>query len=189
MILGERPLYPGQVHPRLVLAILAAAASFAVGCGADEVETPVAATPTPIAEPDISEKLGLNIVDNRAIDERKAGTPERGLLEWWQAMQFGDATGVDELTAAATVTALSDRVISQVADRAGPGLGRPEIIRTTVTGANARLRVAMLRYKNNRLDPDGTQRFTLRLSRDGDRWKFADTRFLRNLARGYGIRV
>jgi hypothetical protein len=97
--------------------------------------------------PDVERVMPPAIVTDGDIAAAKAGTPQRALLEWWQAYQFTDAAAVESLTAKATVDAVGAQQLERLVSLRGSTLQGIHILGTTRTGDTATVRAALLVFQ------------------------------------------
>jgi hypothetical protein len=144
------------------LALLVVAAAWSIsGCG-DSGDGATTST-------DVSEQLPPNVVSEADIDAQEDGSPQRALLEWWQAFQFGDVQTVLDLTDPATVHKFGPDRIEEFTLTAGQSLGKPKLLKTIPHGETASVRVLILTITDEAKQPDETIR-TIVLKRDGGAW-------------------
>ena len=121
-----------------------------------------------------------NIVSNADIRRTKPATPERTILTWAQAIQFGDLTAVEAAYSARVRRTVPPERLRRAAKVISSLLGHPEIVNVSRQGDSARVRVALVSY-----DAEGKRvleptTFPLRLE-DG-RWLIDDSALLLNTA-------
>ena len=162
------------------------------GCGGgDSRDTP---SPAPQGDgQDLQASLPPNVVKDDAIDRYRDGSPEQTMLEWWQAFQFRDVNLVTALTDPEVVKVIGRERLSLLIRRVGSGLQGIRILGRHREGRLASIRVALLSFtpKKGETTPPSTptgltpSTISLRL-RDGA-WVFADSSYLRDLARARGL--
>ena len=142
-------------------------------CGADRSErdgaSKAAAGPPP-----------TNLVTNAAIRRTTPRTPERTILTWAQAVQFGDVRSARAAYAPRVRRAYSDARLDGDAERIGALLGRPEIVNKTVLDGLALVRVVLVSYAADHTRHEQPTTFALRQV-DG-RWLMDDVRLLLDTA-------
>ena len=116
------------------------------------------------------------------IAQHKKGTPERALLEWWQAFQFHDARTVKALTSRDTRKAIGPHALANLVHLTGlPGIA---ILDSTTTGNTALLQAGLLNFQPPGpgepppREPTGSQPATFTMARERGRWVFDQADFL-----------
>ena len=133
---------------------------------------------------DVVDVLPPTIVRDGEILEQPKGSPERALLEWWQAYQFSDLRAVEELTAEATIDGVGEDNLTALVELPGPGLNGIEIVEASESGDTATVEAALLNFtpkapgKPVPDKPTASVPETLTMQNDGGEWLFADTEFL-----------
>jgi hypothetical protein len=134
---------------------------------------------------DAGETFPPQVVRDSEIEAQEAGSPERALLEWWQAFQFADAAGVEARTSKTTLDTLGDRQLAQLVKTRGQGFQGVEVLGATENGSNASLRAALLTFQPEKkgapppTTPTRSRPTTFAMKKEGGEWVFADTAFLR----------
>lgn len=116
------------------------------------------------------------------VDIRRTApaTPERAILMWAQAVQFGDLAAVESAYTRRVREAVSPARLRGSAAVVSAALGRPEIVFVSVGRQRARVRVALVSY-----DADGRrseQPTTFHLRREDGRWRLDDADLLLDTA-------
>ena len=145
-------------------------------CGSDRSERDTA----PAAPARTAPERPTNIVGNDDIRRTTPGTPQRSIMTWAQAVQFGDLAAVRSAYSARVRRTVGDARIDAAAREVAAVLGRPEIVAPIVTGNRARVRVALLSF-----DAQGRryqQPTTFVLRREDGRWRLDDARLLLDAA-------
>ena len=131
---------------------------------------------------DVVKLLPPQTVLDGDIAEHKKGTPERALLEWWQAFQFHDPRTVTGLTSRATRKAIGPHALADVVRRTGlPGIA---ILGVSVDGDTALVQAGMLNFNPPRRgappprEPTGSQPATFKLVKERGGWVFDQPDFL-----------
>ena len=116
------------------------------------------------------------------IREHRRGTPDRALLEWWQAFQFHDVTTVKALTSRATLKAIGPHSLADLVRRTGlPGVA---VLDASTDGDTAVIQAALLNFQPPERGappprkPTGSQPATFKMAMGRGRWVFDDTEFL-----------
>jgi hypothetical protein len=155
----------------------------ATGKPAGEVEAEHASTiKSHIDSSDVVKLLPPQTVLDGDIATHRKGTPERALLEWWQAFQFHDALTVRALTSRATRRAIGPHALADVVRRTGlPGLS---ILGVSVNGDTALVQAGILNFQPPKpgapppREPTGSQATTFKLVKERGAWVFDQTDFL-----------
>jgi hypothetical protein len=130
------------------------------------------------------------VVRDSEIEAQDSGSPERALLEWWQAFQFGDARGVVALTSPATLNAIGDRQLAQLVRTRGKGLQGLEVLGASEDGTGASIRAGLLTFQPEKkgapppTTPTASKPTTFAMIKQGDKWLFRETAFLEPMAEG-----
>jgi len=123
-------------------------------------------------------QLNRNLVDQADIASVKAGTPERTVLEWFQAVQFDDIGGVRQLTAPNALKKLSpDKLAADIAAVA-PAMAKPSVVSRRLGPSLAAVRVLLLSYTRGHAKPVLAIPATLVLVRVHGRWLMSDLSLL-----------
>jgi hypothetical protein len=131
-----------------------------------------------------------HVVRTSEIEAQESGSPERALLEWWQAFQFGDAQGVIARTAPATVNAIGEPQLAQLVRTRGQGLQGVEVLGATEDGDAASVRAGLLQFQPERegapppTTPTASRPITFAMIKEGDEWLFRETSYLEPMAEG-----
>jgi hypothetical protein len=130
------------------------------------------------------------VVTDSEIEAQESGSPERALLEWWQAFQFGDARGVAARTSKATLNAIGDRQLAQLVKTRGQGLQGIEVLGATEDGDGASVRAGLLTFQPKKEGepppetPTASRPTTFGMTKEGDEWLFRETAFLEPMVEG-----
>lgn len=133
------------------------------------------------------EAFAPNIVTDSDIEAQEDGTPERALLEWWQAFQFQDTATVEALTSPGTVDDISDKKLAELVKTRGPGLQGIEVLGATEDGDTASVRAGLLTFTPEKsgepppTEPTTSTPATFALTNEGGEWLFDDTAYLEPL--------
>jgi hypothetical protein len=131
-----------------------------------------------------------HVVRDSEIEAQESGSPERALLEWWQAFQFGDARGVEALTSEATLNAIGDRQLAQLVRTRGQGLQGIEVLGASEDGNGASVRAGLLTFQPEKkgdptpTTPTASRPTTFAMIKQGDEWLFRETAFLEPILEG-----
>jgi hypothetical protein len=167
----------GPRAPRLlVAAVLALLAAALVACGSDDDEGSNGGNGG-------GPPLTPNIVTNEDVDAQQEGSPERGLLEWWQAFQFQDVAAVESLTSEETLDDIGDKQLRKLVEARGKGLQGLEVLGSSESGDTASVRAGLLTFQPEEGEPPpdeptSSTPATFELVNEGDEWLFNDTAFL-----------
>lgn len=124
------------------------------------------------------------IVRDGEILEQQKGTPERALLEWWQAYQFSDVEDVKSLTSQDTIDAIGDDELTQLVELPGPGIGGIEVLGSSEDGDSASIEAGLLVFTPEKpgeppsAEPTSSTPQTFAMQKEGGEWRFAATEFL-----------
>jgi len=131
---------------------------------------------------DVVRTFPPNIVLDGDIAAEKKGSPERALLEWWQAYQFRDSTTLLSLTSEAAVDATGEAELVELVNASG--LQGIEILDVSESGNSAVVNVGLLTFTPENpgepppREPTNSVPETFAMvSEDGD-WKFDQTDYL-----------
>jgi hypothetical protein len=131
---------------------------------------------------DVVKLFPPSIVLDGDIREHRKGTPERALLEWWQAFQFHDVTTVKALTSPATLKAVGPHSLADLVRLTGlPGVS---VLGSTTTGDTAVVQGAQLNFQPPSpgapppREPTGSQPTTWKMAMGRGEWLFDDIEFL-----------
>jgi hypothetical protein len=117
-----------------------------------------------------------NIVSNANIRSTRPGTPQRAIMTWAQAVQYGDLASVREAYTQRVRGAVPLARMNAAAKLVGSLLGRPEIITTILDGPRARVRTALVSFGAG--GQRSQQPTTFLLRREGGRWLLDDAALL-----------
>lgn len=139
--------------------------------------------------------LPPSIVRDEAIREQKQGSPTRALLEWWQALQFGDVEVSVRLMTPAAVRALGRRRFERLVRQVGPGLPGINVVSWRVFDNVCSIRVELLSFAPSKGDrkpsvkptSSSPSSFVMRQGSQRRKWLFNDAAFLRQLAKNANI--
>jgi hypothetical protein len=130
------------------------------------------------------------VVRDTEIEAQDSGSPERALLEWWQAFQFGDAQGVLARTSQATINALGRRELAELVRTRGQGLQGIEVLGASEDGNRASIRAGLLQFQAEKrgepppTTPTASRPTTFAMSKEGDEWLFRETAYLEPMVEG-----
>jgi hypothetical protein len=134
--------------------------------------------------------LPPHVVRDSEIEAQESGSPQRALLEWWQSFQFGDARGVEALTSEATLNAIGTHQLTQLVKTRGQGLQGIEVLGATEDGNAASIRAGLLSFQPEKkgdptpTTPTASRPTTFAMTKQGDKWLFRETAFLKPLVEG-----
>jgi len=122
-------------HRCLVAVVCAAAAN---GCSGDangaKDAAPAATVPTRFTAEKQPATVPANIVTDDAAAKEKAGSPQRALLDWWQAVQFRDVRTARSLTSDAAVRRVGYTRFRKMVLGVGDGLPGLQIVNSRERG-------------------------------------------------------
>jgi hypothetical protein len=125
-----------------------------------------------------------NIITDADIAATEAGTPERGLLDWWQAYQFADPATAAELTSKDTLKEVGEPEFAHVVETRGPGLPGIEILDVTEEGDAATVRVGVLAFQPEEpgepppREPTASNPNSFNMVKEDGKWVFATPEFI-----------
>lgn len=128
--------------------------------------------------------LPPNIVTDDDIAAQDQGTPQRALLEWWQAFQFQDALAVERLTSPDTVDEIGENQLAALVEARGRGLQGIEVLGASESGDSASVRVGLLTFQPENPgepppdEPTASQPTTFAMLKEGDEWLFNQPAYL-----------
>lgn len=168
---------PTRSYLLVVSCLLLSMAGFACGDSGPQDST-VSTVTTPAGGRDLS---ATNILTNEDIRSTKPRTPERRVVEWAQAVQFGDIAAVRASYTPRVRALVSDERFDAASDRVSSALGKPEFVRPIFfRGSFALVRVRLVSF-----GADGTrneQPATFRLRKENGRWLLDDASLLLDTA-------
>jgi hypothetical protein len=124
---------------------------------------------------DVVKLFPPTIVLDSDIEEHKKGSPDRALLEWWQAYQFRDVKTVRALTSRAILKEIGPRVLADAVRRTG--LEGIDVLDATTDGDTALIQTGLLNFSAPRgepppREPTGSRPATFTMTREGGKWVF-----------------
>jgi hypothetical protein len=128
--------------------------------------------------------LPPNVITDEDIQAQDEGTPERALLEWWQAFQFQDTAGVVLLTSPKTLDDVGENDLEDLVQARGQGLQGIEILGSTESGDTASVRAGLLTFQPPEEgapppdEPTASTPTTFALTKEDDEWLFDDDAYL-----------
>jgi hypothetical protein len=130
---------------------------------------------------DVVKLFPPTIVLDSDINEHRKGTPERALLEWWQAFQFRDVKTVKALTSRATLKEIGPRGLADLVRRTG--LEGVDVLDASTDGDTALVQTGLLNFSAPRgepppREPTGSRPATFTMAREDGNWVFAQTDYL-----------
>lgn len=158
-----RMLRRAQRFQMAVVVLCAAASVVVVSCAAKDTAPFVSTSAT-----------APNIVLGSAISAARAGSPQRAMLSWVQAVQFRDVDGVLELTAPASVSRNGAAAIKRAVLTIGMTFARPQVVDVRIRRDQAFVRVLLLSYNAGNPEPVLAIPATLTLVRNAGAWRMRD---------------
>lgn len=128
--------------------------------------------------------LPVSVVTDNDISAQPDGSPQRALLEWWQAYQFGDAEQVLARTSKSTIDQLGKKDFSELVKTTGQGLQGVEVLGADTFGDKASVRVGLLQFEPEKPggpqpeEPTGSTPDTIEMDKQGNDWLFAAPEFV-----------
>lgn len=169
----SRKLRAVQLVTAAALMVLAVVV---LGCGGDDDETN--------GDGDGGDAFAPHIVTDTDINAQEDGTPERALLEWWQAYQFGDQGQVEARTSTETLDEVGDNNLAELVELQGQSLQGVEVLSATESGDTANVRVGLLTFTPEKegdpppTTPTQSTPETFAMTNEDGEWRFAETEFL-----------
>jgi hypothetical protein len=131
---------------------------------------------------DVVKTLPPQTVLDGDIAAQKKGSPERALLEWWQAFQFHDVRTTKALTSRATRKTVGPRALGALVRLTGlPGIA---ILGVTTGTDTATVQAGMLNFQPPEpgapppREPTGSQPTSFRMVKERGGWVFDQADFL-----------
>jgi hypothetical protein len=166
----------------------------ASGCGGGSSSSggdSVSANTSSVAGNTAKKLFPPQIVRDSEIKAQKKGSPERALLQWWQAFQFSDAAGVVALTSPQTLKAVGKQNLTKLVQIRGPGTQGIKLLGTSTAGDTATMRVALLTFQPKQVGaqkktvypsvPSTSMPESYAFTKVNGRWLYASTGYLANL--------
>jgi hypothetical protein len=131
--------------------------------------------------------LPPNVITDDEIREQDEGTPERALLEWWQAFQFQDAPAVVALTTPKVLDDVGENNLEDLVQARGQGLQKIDVLGSTENGDTASVRAGLLTFQPPAEgepppdEPTGSTPTTFALANEDGEWLFDDATYLEPL--------
>jgi hypothetical protein len=154
-----------------VLCVLATVAGLACG---DDSKDSASTSATEAAAP----AAPTNIISGQEIRAARAGSIDRALLRFFQAVQFQDFQAARELISLRQRRLLGRARLKNVIALVGPGLGKPQVLSVRREGREAVARVLVLGYAAGKAEPSTTSPTTFMLVRRGKEWLVSDLSYL-----------
>lgn len=134
--------------------------------------------------------LPPQVVRTSEIEAQDAGSPQRALLEWWQAFQFGDAQGVVSHTTKATLDEIGEPQLRELVNLRGQGFQGVEVLGASVAGNTASVRAGLLTFQPKKQGapppdtPTASKPTTIVMKKEEDEWHFSQTELLAPMVEG-----
>jgi len=134
--------------------------------------------------------LPPHVVRTSEIEAQPSGSPQRALLEWWQAFQFSDARTVISHTSQETVEALGQAQMEELVKTRGQGLQGIEVLSASEDGDAASVRAGLLTFQPAKEGapppkiPTASRPTTVTMTKEDDEWKFNETALLEPMVQG-----
>jgi hypothetical protein len=123
-----------------------------------------------------------NTVTARDLAAFAVGSPERALLEWFQAVQFEDVGGVRDWTSRRAIRGAERPPLARTVATVGPALGKPKIKKARSGDAIATVKVSIEAYLPGRAAPRSVHPVSFRLVREDGTWRVASLKYLSTAA-------
>jgi hypothetical protein len=182
---GRQNRTPWYIAGAAVVAAVAVVIAVLLGAGGDSDDGASGS-----ASQASQEALPPHIVRDSEIEAQGSGSPQRALLEWWQAFQFGDSRGVIERTSEATLKAIGEPQLTQLVKQRGQGLQGIEVLGATEESDAASVRAGLLTFQPEKegepppKTPTASRPATFTLVKEDDEWRFRETAFLTPMVQG-----
>ena len=124
-----------------------------------------------------------NVVTTRELSATRPGSPERAVLEWFQAIQFEDITGVRDWTDRSALSRTEGPALARAIATVGPALGKPEVRSVSPAGGAATVRVRIEGYLPGRSAASTIEPVRFQLLRQDGVWRLSSLRYLITAAR------
>jgi hypothetical protein len=164
-------------HARFVtLAALLALALGLLGCGGGDDDASNGDGESSAFPP--------NVTTDDDIAAQEEGSPERALLEWWQAFQFQDVATVEGLTSEDVLDAIGEKDLANLVKTRGQGLQGIEVLSASESGDTASVRIGLLQFTPEEeggpppTEPTSSQPSTIAMQSDGGEWLFDELAYL-----------
>jgi hypothetical protein len=168
--------FPLARRGALIAALACLVASLVVvSCASDDNEPSTQAATTSDSRPGATHP---NVVTDQEIERYPRDSPQRALLDWFQAVQFRDEAGVRQSTTEREVRRVSAETLDNAVRLIGPALGKPRIESTRERGSEAAIRLFIQSFVRGKPKPVGETPSTFYLTRLGNRWRVKDVRYL-----------
>ena len=134
--------------------------------------------------------LPPHVVRTSEIEAQPSGSPQRALLEWWQAFQFSDARTVISHTSQETVEALGEAQMEELVKTRGQGLQGIEVLSASEDGDAASVRAGLLTFQPAKEGapppkiPTASRPTTVTMTKEDDEWRFSETALLAPMVEG-----
>jgi hypothetical protein len=181
---GRQNRTPWYIAGAVVVAAVAVVIAVLLGAGGSDDESSGSANRAS------QEAFPPNIVRDSEIEAQESGSPQRALLEWWQAFQFGDSRGVIAHTSEATLKAIGEPQLAQLVKERGQGLQGVEVLGASGDGDAASVRAGLLTFQPEKpgeqppTTPTASRPTTFAMVKEGDQWLFRETAFLTPMVEG-----
>jgi hypothetical protein len=130
---------------------------------------------------DVVKTFPPTIVTEGDIRATKPDSPQRALLEWWQAFQFGDLAAVEDLTSSATLDAIGKKELADAVLRLG--LSGIAILGEDGSGSESTVRVGLLNFQPSESGkvpkkPTSSTPEAFTMTKENGSWLFDGTDYL-----------
>ena len=124
------------------------------------------------------------VVTDDDIEAQEPSSPERALLQWWQAFQFADSATVKDLTSQETLEEVGADDLAELVRVQGQGLQGVEVLGATESGDSASVRVGLLTFQPESEgepppdEPTASTPTTFRMKNEDGEWLFDSPEYL-----------
>jgi hypothetical protein len=167
---------------RAAVALSAMAIAVAgVGCGGDDSSD--AETRSKNRATVTTEAALPNLVSQEDVASAPSDSPQRALLEWFQAVQFQDVEGAELLTEAGVIEETGPKRVKAAIGLVGPALGKPSIVNVRREGDRAAVRTLIEAFAPGRKAPVSTDPESFELTNTASSWELSNLDYLLMSAR------
>lgn len=177
---------PDRAIQRILAALLCTTVTgIGLACGDDSTSGPPERVSTgserqsaPSKTEGEGQSASPNIVTRADLEAKPAGSPERALLSFFQAVQFRDTAEARALVSAEESKRLGSGKIRAAIAAVGGALGKPQFVATNVEGNRASIRVLVLGFEADKTEPSSSSPILFKLRKEDGGWKLSDLAYL-----------
>jgi hypothetical protein len=126
---------------------------------------------------------GSNLISTREIDSEPADSPQRALLEWFQAVQFEDVEGAQLLVAPRAFSRVNEKRFESAVRTVASALGKPTVIRVRKGKQTAAVRTLMQAFESGSSRPVSSDPESFPMATVDGEWRLDDLDYLFDAAR------